>query len=252
MIHYTFESRTLEDFMGMKIRIAKIAMFLFLGIPALGAQRPAETVTDVPALNSFHEVIFKIWHEAWPQKNAALLRKLVPEVEKGIASVASAPLPGILRDKKAAWEEGVKKLQDAGAEYKAAAASKSDAPLLAAAEKLHSQFEVLMRTTRPAMKELDEFHAVLYMLYHHYLPQNETAKIKAAAAELKQKMAALNSAALPERMQQKQKEFEAARAGLSKSVDSLQAAVQSNAEKTIKDAVEALHSNYQKLEKLFE
>jgi hypothetical protein len=233
---------------------ARISVLLCLGIPGVFvyAQRSAETVAEVPALDSFHEVIFKIWHEAWPKKNAAMLRQLVPDVEKGIASVASAPLPGILRDRKAAWEEGIKKLQNIGSEYKTAAASKDDSGLMAAAEMLHSQFEKLMRITRPAMKELDEFHAVLYMLYHHYLPQREMEKVKAAAIELGPKMTALNSASLPERLKQKQQEFTAARADLSKSVENLQSAVQSKVEKTIKDAVEALHSNYQKLERVFE
>jgi hypothetical protein len=226
-------------------------LFCFSSFPAY-AQRPAEATAEVPALDSFHEVIHEIWHEAWPQKNISLLRQLAPDVKKGIASVASATLPGILRDKKAAWDEGVKKLQAAGLEYNSAAGSKDDSRLLAAAEKLHSRFEALMRITRPAIKELDEFHAVLYMLYHHYLPQNDRGKIQASALELKQKMAALNSAALPERFKEKQKKFTEARAALSKSVDGLQPAVQLKADKTIKDAVETLHSNYQKLEKVFE
>jgi hypothetical protein len=244
---------TLEVFMRLRKHLS-IAGFLFLLFPGVSAyaQRPAEATADVPALDSFHEVIFKIWHEAWPKKNVAMLRQLVPEVKKGISSVASAPLPGILRDKKAAWDEGVKKLQGTGSEYDAAAASKDDSGLLAAAEKLHSQFEAMMRIIRPVMKEIDEFHAALYMLYHHYLPQNEGEKIRASALELKQKMTALNSAALPERLKEKQGVFVAARADLSKSVDGLQAAVQSKSEKAIKDAVETLHSNYQKLEKVFD
>jgi hypothetical protein len=229
-----------------------IAALLCLWVPGVFAQRPAEATAEVPALDSFHEVIFKIWHEAWPQKNAAMLRQLAPDVEKGIASVASAQLPGILRDKKAVWDEGVKNLQNAGSEYKAAVTSNDDSKLMAAAEKLHGKFEALMRATRPAMKELDEFHAVLYMLYHHYLPQNEMGKVRSSALELKQKMAALNLAALPERLKQKQQQFATTRADLSKSVESLQMAVQSKSEKTIKDAVEAMHSNYQKLEKVFE
>jgi hypothetical protein len=240
--------------MRLKIRnlIFIALLFLWIGSISIFAQKPAETVAEVPALDAFHEVIFKIWHEAWPKKNTAMLQQLLPDVEKGIASVASAQLPGILRERKAAWDEGVKKLQSIGSEYKAAAASKDDPKLLAVAEKLHGQFELLMRAIRPAMKELDEFHATLYMLYHHYLPQNEMAKIKSAALELKQKMAALNSAALPDRLKQKQKEYAAARADLSKSVDGFQTAIQSNAEKTIKGALDTLHTNYQKLEKIFE
>jgi predicted transcriptional regulator len=232
--------------------IFAVLIFLWTGSVSIYAQRPAETVAEVPALNAFHEVIYKIWHEAWPKKNTAMLQQLVSDVEKGISSVAASQLPGILRERKTAWDEGVKKLQSAGSEYKAAAAAKDDPKLLAVAEKLHGQFESLMRAIRPAMKELDEFHATLYMLYHHYLPQNEMARIKSTALDLKQKMAALNSAALPDRLKQKLQEFTAARADLSKSVDDLQTAIQSNAEKTIKGAVETLHTNYRKLEKIFE
>jgi hypothetical protein len=215
------------------------------------AQTPVDAVAQVPALDSFHETIAQIWHEAWPKKDAAMLQKLVPEVEKGIKAVAAAPLPGILREKKAAWEEGVKKLQSAGSEYKAAAAAKDDTKLLAAAETLHSRFEGLMRAIRPALKELDDFHATLYILYHYYLPKYEIDKIKSSAAGLKQKMAALNAAKLPERLKQKETEFLTARTQLSQSVDALALALKTNQEKAIKAAIEAVHSNYQALDKVF-
>jgi hypothetical protein len=233
-------------------RIFIAAAFILIATGLSGfAQTPADAVAQVPALDTFHEVIYRIWHEAWPKKDAAMLQKLLPEVEKGIDAVAAAPLPGILREKKTAWEEGVKKLQGAGAEYKAAAAAKNDAKLLAAAETLHSRFEGLMRAIRPAMKELDDFHATLYMLYHYYLPKYEIDKIKSSAAELKLKMAALNAAQLPERLKQKATEFQSARTKLSQSVDSLEAALKTNRKKTIQTAIEAMHSNYQALDKVF-
>lgn len=215
------------------------------------AQRSAETVASVPALDSFHEVIFKIWHEAWPKKNVAMLQQLLPEVEKGISGVASAQLPGILRDKKALWEEGVKKLQNAGADYKTAVAAKDDSKLLAAAEVLHSRFEGLMRAIRPALKELDEFHAVLYMLYHHYLPKLDLENIRKSAVELQQKMAVLDEARLPERLSDKDYDFKVARGILSLSVSALGSLAQSNDKNAIKEAVEAIHTNYQALEKIF-
>jgi NADH dehydrogenase/NADH:ubiquinone oxidoreductase subunit G len=222
------------------------------GVGAFLQERPEEAVASVPALDAFHEVIFKIWHEASPRKDTTMLCQLLPEVDKGIAQVAAAQLPGILRERKAAWEEGVKKLQDAGAEYKAAATAKDDARLLAAAEKLHSQFEALRRVTRPALQELDDFHAVLYMLYHHYLPDKDMQKIRSSAAELKQKMVALNAVQLPERLKQKEPEFQAARKKLSGSVDDLAASLQTNAEPKIQAAIDELHSNYQALERVFE
>ena len=37
-----------------------------------------ETVAQVPILTDFHEVIFKVWHTAWPEKNLAMLSELLP------------------------------------------------------------------------------------------------------------------------------------------------------------------------------
>jgi hypothetical protein len=216
------------------------------------AQKPADVDANVPALESFHKVVRQIWHDAWPKKDTAMLRSLLPDVEKGIAEVASAPLPGILRERKAAWNEAVKKLQSTGSEYKAAAAGKDDATLLAAAEGLHGRFEGLARALWPSIEEVDDFHAVLYMLYHYYLPKYDIEKIKSSIAELTKKMAALNAADLPKNLKQKESKFQAARAKLSKSVDALKTALQSNQEKTIKATIETMHTNYQALEKIFE
>jgi hypothetical protein len=238
--------------MNRYFRLATLLLILCSGGYSAYAQNPADAVARVPALDAFHEVIFKIWHEAWPKKDTALLQQLLPEVEKGISEVVSAQLPGILREKKTAWDEGVKRLQSAGSEYKAAVASNDGPKMLAAAELLHGRFEALMRTIRPAMIELDEFHAVLYMLYHHYLPQYDIQNIRSSATGLRQKMAALNAAPLPSRLDQKEAEFQAARAKLSKSVDTLESAIRSNNENTIKDAVELVHTNYQALEKILE
>ncbi len=215
-------------------------------------QKTADAIARVPALESFHEVIFKIWHEAWPSKNVSMLRQLAPDVAKGIEAVASAQLPGILREKQSAWSEGVKKLQSAGSEYQSAVAGKDDGKLLAAAETLHARFEALMRVTSPPLRELDEFHSVLYMLYHHYMPEYDLKNIRLSAAELKQKMTALNSALLPANFKQRQADFEAARANLSKSVDALQSSVGSNDEKLIKEKIQTLHSNFEALQKILE
>ena len=228
------------------------ALLLMLGAASIPgpAQNAADAVARVPELDAFHEVIFKIWHEAWPDKNVAMLEELLPEVEKGISEVASAKLPGILREKKTLWEEGVQKLQSAGENYRAAVSAKDETKLLAAAETLHSRFEMLMRSIRPAMKELDDFHSVLYMLYHNYLPEYDLGKIRTSVAELKEKMAALNKAQIPASAKDSAFEFQAARERLSSSVDALEASLQTNSEKEIKAAVETMHSNYQALNKL--
>jgi hypothetical protein len=211
-----------------------------------------EKKAEVPALNAFHTVIYKLWHTAWPKKDYDMLGSLLPEIQRRTDSVANAQLPGILRDKKPVWTEGVKKLQEIVGEYKSAVETKQNQKLLDAAERLHMQYERLVRIIRPALKELDEFHQVLYSVYHYYLPENNMEKVKASIPEFQQKMTALNNVTLPERLKKKQESFGAFRAKLAKSVNELAAAAKTNDARNIKAAVEKLHTQYEMLEKAFE
>jgi hypothetical protein len=212
----------------------------------------AETTAQVPALNRFHVPIYKLWHTAWPKKDTAMMALLTPDIDNGITEVAQAELPGILRDKETVWRENVKLLQAVGVEYREAMAGSALAPKMQAAEKLHARYEQLVRIVRPAMKEIEAFHAVLYMLYHYYLPDKSMDKIRSSAKDLRVRMDSLNAATLPERLKKKEDAFVTARATLSASVDAVNAAVSTNDEKNITEAVHAMHSNYEKLEKVFE
>lgn len=229
---------------------ALLGLFAYAFGFAAFAQTSADAVAEVPELVEFHKVIYKIWHDAWPNKNTSMLKDLAPDVENGISNVASARLPGILREKKDAWDKGIANLQIAGADYKTAAESNNADRLLSAAETLHSRFEVLMRLTRPAFKELGDFHSALYSLYHHYLPEWDIEKIRLSAGELKQKMQALNEAATPEALLEKESEFLKARENLSGSVEAFARSLETNRNETIKQAVETLHSYYEALQEI--
>jgi len=211
-----------------------------------------ETTTDVPALHSFHTVIYTLWHTAWPDKDTAMLASLLPEIEKGASEVARAELPGILRDKKPSWDQGVATLQEIVAEYATAVREKKGEELFDAAERLHAQFERLIRTIRPALKELDEFHAVLYMLYHHYVPEHNQAAIRTSADSLGVTMERLNNASLPARLKSKERAFVAARSRLSKSVKAFVHAVRKDRQKKIKAALNTMHADYQRVERVFD
>lgn len=220
-------------------------LLVLVTLPALGFQDNSDTKAEVPALTSFHEVIYVIWHDAWPAKDHAKLRNLLPDVEKGAAAVASAPLPGILREKQAAWDEGVKALKTTVEEYRSAVKSENNQALMSAAEKLHANYERLVRAIRPPLKELEDFHSSLYMLYHHYLPAYDLAKIKASSLELKQKMSVLAAASLPERLSAKKPAFDKARQELAVAVAALEPAVQSGDRTKVKQAVEDVHGRYE-------
>lgn len=231
-------------------------MLMFSG-PAVVAQHTddthgGETLAQVPALTKFHVPIYTLWHTAWPQKDTAMMASLVPAITQGVAAIAQAELPGILRDKKTVWQEQVKALEGIASEYTAAMAGSATQAKLDAAEKLHMQYERLVRITRPVMKEIDAFHAVLYMLYHYYMPERQSEKIAHAAKDLRARMDTLDAAKLPDRLKKKEESFLAARAKLSASVNALNAMLPSNDEKKITQAINTLHTDYQSLEKVFE
>jgi len=218
------------------------------------SQKPktGENVAEVPALTEFHTVIFKIWHTAWPKKDVAMLSGLLPEIQKRADQLTKAKLPGILREKKATWEEGIEKLSAIIKDYRAASSPIDSGKLLDAAEQLHSQYERLVRTIHPVLEELENFHIVLYQLYHYDKASGDLKKIGSSVSALKLKMDGLDKAVLPERLKAKSESFNRERSALSASVTELEGSLASKDMKVIGEKIELMHSNYQKLERVFE
>lgn len=212
----------------------------------------SDTTSDMPALRDFHTVVYKIWHDAWPRGDAQLLAQLQPDVEKLGNAIVSSDLPGMLREKKAAWDTAIADFRKIMQDYKAAAAPLDSAKLLAAAERLHSQYELLVRVIRPALREMDDFHKTLYVLFHYQMPKDDMEGIRSSVAVLKDKMVVLDKATLPDRLKSKERGFNTARARLSKSVTALDEAVAKGTATTIKARINTMHSNYQLLEKVFD
>jgi hypothetical protein len=234
--------------------LAVLGLSLALAIAPAAAQapKPEEIKSSVPALDAMHEVIMPMWHEAWPNKDYKALAALVPAIDTHVAAIAKAELPGILREKAAAWKAGVATLSASAAAYKAAVASGNNETLMKAAEKLHMDYEGLVKVVRPVLKEMDEFHAALYTLYHYQLSPFQLAKVTESAQTLKAKMDVLNKAVLPDRLKARTEAFAAQRTALGKSVDAVSAAVGTKDEAKIKAAVEAMHGIYEDLEKIFQ
>ena len=213
----------------------------------------AETKPQVPALNKFHTPIYKLWHTAWPKKDTAMMAMLTPDIDKGIAEVAQAELPGILRDKKAVWEENVKLLQAVGGEYREAMAG--DRPCGQTACGREAPCPV--RKTCPYRAARHEGDRGISFGAVHALPLLYARKRRWTRSGVRgrisgSRMDSLNAATLPERLKKREEAFVAARAALSASVDAVNAAVNTNDEKKIKDAITVMHSDYEKLEKVFE
>jgi len=239
--------------MNKMIRFVLIVSLLVMGSALIAEQMPdSETESTVPELIEFHEVIYPIWHTAFPAKDYAALRGFLPEIEAGAAKINAAILPGILREKKQAWESGLAELNKAVEAYKKATAGYDDQPLLDAAEMLHMRFEMLVRAIRPVAKEVDAYHKVLYVIYHKYLPEKKYAEICGVAADLVANAEAIAKATLSKRLEAKTEAFQAAAAKLLAETKLLEAAGKTCLEKDIVSLVNTVHSAYQELEKVFD
>ena len=212
---------------------------------------PEELKAEVPALEAMHEVIMPMWHDAWPKKDTKAIAAATPELERHLAAVQAAKLPGILRDRQSAWDDGVRALASGVAGYKAAALANDDPALLSAAERVHMQYEKLVRLVTPVVPEVDAFHQTLYVVYHYQVGTFSLPEIAESAKELDTKMQALKKATLPDRMNARAPAFDAARTGLATSVAALQTSVKGGAEAPIKAAIEDVHAKYEALEAIF-
>ena len=240
-------------------RLLAVALSLIVAAavrPAWSAE-PAQAVPDelrseVPALSAYHEVIYPLWHEAWPNRDTGMMKRLLPEVQAGASDIQKAQLPGILRDKKGRWDAGVSRLAEAVDRYGRAAASGDDDALIRSVEDLHAAYEGLVRTVRPTTPELDAYHVVLYRIVHHEMPSGHIEAVRTSSRELASKCTALKAATLPARYAAKETGLKQAISELCGATDALKAAAQGSDPEAVRRAVDGVHTRYQALEKLFD
>jgi len=237
---------------GRKSLLSLTLILLCAG--SLVAQQEAadrETESSIPELVAFHEIIYPIWHTAYPSKDAKALRGFAEQVNTLAQKVYAAELPGILRDKAEPWKQGLAEFRQAVDAYLAAAKATDDQALLGAAEALHAKYEMLVRTMAPLAKEVDEFHKLLYIIYHKYLPDKKWAPIKSTAPELVGLAEPLAAVKLPKRLEARADKYKAAAADLAQATKELAAKCQGDDTAAIEAAILKVHTKYQELEKVF-
>jgi len=235
-------------------RIFLSLLFAFVAVfMPLQAQHAVETNARVPELEAFHKPIYTLWHKAWPEKDIAQLKQLYPDVESAYKTLAAAKLPGILRDKQTVWNEKLAILGGGVKAYQEAIAANDSLAILKSTEDVHMFYEHMVRLIRPVVKELDEFHQVLYLIHHYYLPEYNVAKLKESADSLLVKSAALKDAKLSKRHEAKTEQFKKSSAALAESVMAFVEAVNSEKDKaTVVKLGDTMHTRYQMVEKVFE
>jgi len=242
--------------LSVLIVLSSTSVFAQSSQPAAASQPAGAKAEDlsasVPELMAFHDVIYALWHNAWPDHDAAMMRELLPRVRTDFAAVRNAKLPGILRDKEEAWEAGLGRMAEAITAYEKAAAGSEDQPLFDAVEALHSRFEEQARLVRPHMKELEAYHVFLYQVYHHYVPDRNLEPLRVAADSLQARCAILGEATPPKWFQGDPAELAASIRTLCERTDAFRAEVGTTDWDAITKALEAMHGGYQAIETLFD
>ncbi len=230
-----------------------IKYFAFIIISTSLIAQTDEAKPEAKELTQYHKVIHKLWHVAYPNKDINMIIQLYDDLKDGADKIANAKLPGILRDKEKIWKENVEKLLLSINNLKNAIDKKDTHEILKSAEAIHTMYEALVKVIKPPIKEVDEFHQTLYVLYHYYVPEYNIEKIKMLIPELLQKMKNLKNASIPEKLKQKEGKFKTLVLELEKELSNFVLAVESDKDKTtIKNAMEKVHQKYQAIEKIFE
>lgn len=236
-----------------RLLILSAAVWTIVGLNAFAENvNDPEIENSVPELIAFHEVIYPMWHDAYPAKDTAALKSFVPRINELAATIYKVQLPGILREKNSAWKDGVANLRKSVKSYNAAAKRTDADVMLAATEDLHRRYEMLVRVIRPVLPEMAAFHKVLYVVYHKDLPASQWDDIRKKTTELYVGAKAITEASLPKRFEARAADFKSAADALVKSVLGLQELGADATGQEIRKTVIKVHSEYLALQKIFE
>jgi hypothetical protein len=214
---------------------------------------PEEEVTpNVAELEAVHEVMEPMWHQAFPAQDYGAIQASVPAFEPLLLELDAAVLPGILLDKEPEWEAGMSRLMEAFQSLKTAAESGDEPGLLTSAEAFHMSYEGMVRIIRPVVPELDTFHRYLYGVHHYYGPAYDLDKILQATDRMGEAIPPLLEAQLPERLADRQAEFDSAVQELGGKVAILIMALEDPVRSEVEAAIQAVHDAYQATEDIFD
>lgn len=226
--------------------------FIAMNVNAQHTIDSTEITSSVPELSEFHDVIYVIWHEAYPNKDIAALKGMVEKIKLYMDKINNAKLPGIAQDKDAKWKEGLKVLNASAESYYKMAEGSDEQAMLDAAEKLHADYEMMVRILRPVNKEVDAYHKDLYVIFHKYYPSKDYKSIEGLIDGMISKAEACINSSFPKKLEGKTDEYQKLTKELVEKTMALKDALKTNDGAIIDKAIDVMHSKYQDVEKLFD
>jgi hypothetical protein len=199
---------------------------------------------QIPELKEMHHVIHPMWHDAYPNKDTGQLKELYPDLKGYYQKLKEAMFPEEWPDKEMHWKEGIARMGNTLTEYKQAMDDNNADELLSSARKLHDDFENLVMIINPPIPELDEFHKVLFHVYHDYLPAKDWEKVRQSVSLFEEKVKALQSTELPKWMGEKSDDFREATKNLEMAVSNLAGLPTDSGDSEWESQIEEVHEAY--------
>ena len=245
--------------LSKKVAFLSFLLVSFFAVSSILAQTPAGTQQTagmskprLEGLKEFHEVLQPVWHMAYAEKDYQAIRDAVPAFKEKMELIQKAELPGFYREKKDDYEKKREALAKAVLDLEEKSKGTDNEALLKATENLHTCYEQLVRVFAPRVKELENFHLVLYPLWHGALPNKDYKAIKASTPALQEKMDVLMKVELSDKSKEIAPKFTEKRKALKASVDDLVKACSGKDNKKIEEKLDKMHTAYQKLDAVFE
>ena len=199
---------------------------------------------QIPELQQMHHYIRPMWHKGYPEKDFKLLQSLYPDLVAQFEKLQKAPFPEQWSDRKMHWQQGIDKMQKTLNAYKNAMDSDNNDALLQAAGELHDNYEGLIKIVNPPIPEIDDFHKILYHVYHDYLPNENWDKIHSAMDELEMKMENIEKVELPKWMAGQEEQFNVASKNLKQTIQELLLLKDSEDKIELEKAIEKVYEAY--------
>ena len=206
----------------------------------------------VTGIREFHEVLYPVWHDYFPKGDFQAIRDAIPEFKRTTKILTETELPQFYHNVKNDFDAKRENLALAVDKMESVAQTGNDQELAKAVEEMHTAFERMARVLSPRTRELEEFHLVLYPLWHQAMPDKDYQAIKAAVPSLGSKMNALMQAQLPQRFSDIEPQFLEKREALRLSVEDLASVCRQNKDDQIIDKLTVMHDAYRALDQVFE
>jgi len=206
----------------------------------------------VTGIREFHQVLYPVWHDYFPQGDFQSIRKAIPEFKEATKILTQAELPQFYHNVKDDFEAKRKNLALSVEKMESVAQTGDDKELAKAVEEMHTSFERMARVLAPRIRELEQFHLVLYPLWHQAMPNKDYQAIKAAVPPLESKMEALMQAQLSRRFSGIESQFVEKREALRLSVKDLAEVCRQNKDDKMIDKLTVMHDAYRELDQVFE